>query len=324
VGSIVALDAQKGEVLAMVSRPGFDLNALSPKISQKTFDQISSEGGWLNRATQGLYPPGSSFKIVSSSAMLRRRVVHADTYADCNGSFAIGHRVFRCHYRRGHGRVRLTDALRVSCNVFIYQYALACGPEAIGDEAKRFHLHEPTGVDLPFETRHMIVPSPAWKQERMKEAWRPGDTANLSIGQGFLRVTPLQMACFIASFARNERTTRPTLTGGKPTGESVPAMEPQYHSAIVRGMEESVESGSCRYTRIDGIRIAGKSGTSQVPVKGGAQMSHVAWFVGFAPIESPKIAVAIAVEQTDLNETFWSSTKAVPIAKKIFEHAFRP
>jgi penicillin-binding protein 2 len=325
VGSIVVLDAQNGEVLAMASCPGFDLNALSPRISKKTFDQISAEGGWLNRATQGLYPPGSSFKIISSSAMLRRRVVHSDSYVDCHGSFAIGRRAFHCHYRRGHGRVNLTDALRVSCNVFTYQYALMCGPDAIGDEARRFHLHEPTGIDLPFETKHMIIPSPAWKKERVKDPWRPGDTANLSIGQGFVRVTPLQMACFVASFARNETTTRPTLTKrDRPIGESTVAMDPQYHSAIIRGMEESVESGSCRSMRIDGIRIAGKSGTAQVPVNGGTQMSHVAWLVGFAPIETPKIALAIAVEQTDLNETFWSSTKAVPIAKKIFEYALHP
>ncbi|MDR1665924.1 MAG: hypothetical protein LBR62_02675 [Puniceicoccales bacterium] len=324
-GAVVVLDVKTGEVLALASTPGFDLKALSPRIPKNVFDDVTRAGGWLNRALQGLYPPGSAFKIVTLSAMLRHRIVDENSYVDCSGSFPIGNRVFHCHYRSGHGSLNLIEAIRVSCNPFLYKYALRCGPSPLCEEAKRFHFHEPTNIDLPFETRHMMVPSRDWKKRHLCEDWMPGDTANLSIGQGFLRVTPLQMACFAASFGRNETLTRPFLKipeGPSPRVPQSQALDSTYYRELVRGMEASVESGSCRMTRLDGVRIAGKSSTSQVQVKGQSSFKHIAWFVGFAPVENPQIALSVMIEQTDLGEPFWGSKKAVPVARDIFSDVF--
>jgi penicillin-binding protein 2 len=222
--------------------------------------------------------------------------------------------------------LNLIEAIRVSCNPFLYKHALRCGPSPLCEEAKRFHLHEPTGIDLPFETKRMIVPSQDWKKRHLYEAWMPGDTANLSIGQGFLRVTPLQMACFAASFGRNETRTRPFLKIPERPPEKVsqpPALDTPYYRELVRGMEASVESGSCRMTRLDGVRIAGKSSTSQVQIKGQSSFKHIAWFIGFAPVENPQIALSVMIEQTHLEEPFWGSKRAVPVARDIFNDVFK-
>ncbi len=327
VGAVAVLDAQTGEVLAMVSKPDFNLNDLSPRIPKEVFERITQEGGWLNRATQGLYPPGSLFKLIETAALLRNKVVDKKSSAECTGSFRVGNRIFHCHNHSGHGLVHLMEAIRFSCNPFFYKYAMQCGPELICDEANRFHLNEPTGIDLPYETHRMLIPSPQWKKNHFYESWTQGDTANLAIGQGFLRVTPLQMACFAASLSREETFTRPTL---KKTENPVSAYVKQplglkkedYH-LLLGSMESSVEEGTSRFTYIKDIRIAGKSGTSQVKVKNSSHFKHIGWFIGFAPIEKPQIALAVMIEQTNINEIFWGAKEAVPVAKEVFDHCFK-
>ena len=212
-GAAVALDVNTGEVLVLASKPDYNLNDFSPHPNAATVADIEQRGAWLNRAVNGLYPPGSTFKLITTIAGLRVGAIDPDTStATCTGSMMIGARLFKCDNGDGdHGVVDLRDAITESCDIFFFTYGLKTGVEAIAGQARRFHLDTPTGIDLPGETRHMIIPDIAWKRRVQNDGWYPGDTANMSIGQGFIRVTPLQMACLAASIARNETTTVPTL-----------------------------------------------------------------------------------------------------------------
>ena len=210
-GAAIALDVQSGEVLTMASHPSYDLNDLSPFIPQTTFDAINERGAWLNRASQLSYPPGSTFKLITAIAGMRAGTIREDTEHNCQGAYPVGNRIFHCHARHGHGIVDTARAIEVSCNVFFYAEGLQMGIDVLSAEAERFGLNEQTGIELPYETHRLVVPTKTWKREQIGAGWVPGDTANTSIGQGFLLVTPLQMATVVASIARGETRTKPTL-----------------------------------------------------------------------------------------------------------------
>jgi penicillin-binding protein 2 len=321
-GAVIAVDVHTGEILALASKPDYDLNSLTPFIPQTVFQQIEAEGGWLNRAVQGLYPPGSTFKIISGIAGMRSGAVTPSTTSYCGGSYRVGGRNFPCHSRGGHGLVDLAGALRVSCNVYFYEHGLTTGIESIAAEARRFGLHQRTGIELPFEPGRMVVPDDAWKRRTQNDRWYPGDTANVSIGQGFLLVTPLQMAQFTASLARQETTTQLTLL------RRTPGLDPLQRTdnigltaaemaAVVNGMEQAVLNGTARFARLPDVRVAGKTGTAQIRIRGGTL--HLAWFAGFAPVEDPRIAVVVMVEGTDINDNYAGGTTAAPIAREVMK-----
>ncbi len=323
-GAAVALDIQSGEVLAILSHPTYDLNDLSPFIPRSIFEEINERGAWLNRALQLSYPPGSTFKIVSSIAGLRNGTIDATTTHDCRGIFPLSRRIFRCHSSYGHGEVDLPTALEKSCNIFFYTEGLDMGIDILSAEAKRFGLDQKTGIEVPFETSRLIIPTKEWKKEAGLGGWVPGDTANTAIGQGFLLQTPLQMATLIASIARNETRTRPTLralTYGQAMqvdhgGESI-GLTPDQKDLLWEGMERVVgPGGTGRLVQIDGFRIAGKTGTADFRAHG--KEVNLAWFIGFAPIENPKIAVAVMVEGTEESQTYQGGSTAGPVAKDIF------
>jgi penicillin-binding protein 2 len=320
-GAAVVIAVASGEVLALASKPDFDLNAVSPTLAPATKQQIDAEGGWLNRASQGLYPPGSSFKIFTALAGLRRGTLRPDDVVRCAGFYEVaGHR-FPCHYAAGHGDLKLRTALAQSCNVFAYRTGLAAGADALVSEARRFHFGEPTGIDLPAETRRMLVPDPAWKQADGRGGWTAGDTANFSIGQGFLRYSPLQAACAIASLARRETLTVPTLLhqpGRHPSGDRPPeplGLAERDYAALIDGMQAVILIGIGRDAQVPGVSMAGKSGTAQVRRKDG--MTNIAWFVAFAPVERPEIAVAVALEGDRPGEEFAGAAHAAPVVREI-------
>ena len=325
VGGLAAIDIASGEILALCSKPDYDLNELSPRMSTETFKRINDEGGWFNRAVNGLYPPGSTFKIVTSCAGLRTNTISPAELLTCNGYHPVGTRLFDCHDRKAHGQVDLRKALTVSCNVYYYQVGLEVGVDALAEEARRFHLDRPTGVELP-ETRRMNVPDPAWKKKTGAGGWNPGDTANMSIGQGALIFSPLQMSCMIASFARGESYTAPTLLhqpGRSPSGAQprVPLGLPEAsYQAIVDGLERVVGIGTAKTARIDGVRIAGKTGTAQIIKEG--QKLNIAWFVCFAPVEKPEIAIAIALEGGEPDAEYGGGRYAGPVAKAVLQEFF--
>ena len=323
-GAAIALDIHSGEVLALVSHPTYDLNDLSPFIPRKTFEAINQRRAWLNRAVQLSYPPGSTFKLITSIAGMRNGIIDADTSHDCQGMHRVGNRVFRCHSRYGHGETDLPAAIEGSCNVFYYTEGLKMGIDLLSAEAKRFGLDQRTGIEIPFETRRLVVPSKAWKKEKGIGGWVPGDTANTAIGQGFLLQTPLQMATVIASIARGETRTKPTLKAlsredamqVKHGGESI-GLTAEQTRLLWEGMERVVgPDGTGRLVQIDDFRIAGKTGTADFRAHG--QEMNLAWFIGFAPVENPQIAVAVMVEGTRESHTYHGGSTAGPVAKDMF------
>jgi len=320
-GAAVVIAVTSGEVLALASLPNFDLNAVSPRMTAATKQEIDAEGGWFNRATQGLYPPGSTFKIFTALAGLRHGSLHPDDVLPCNGYYDVGSRRFPCHHPQGHGDLTLRSALPHSCNVFAYQVGLATGPDHLAAEARRFHLGEPTGIDLPGETRRMLVPDPIWKEKQGFGPWTPGDTANFAIGQGYLLCSPLQAACAMASLARRETLTVPTLLhqpGRRPTGDR--AAEPLgltdgNYRALIEGLQAVILTGIGREAQVPGLTMAGKTGTTQVHRQDG--MHNIAWFVAFAPVENPQIAIAVALEGSRPGEEFAGGKYAAPVVREI-------
>ena len=321
-GAAVALDVRTGEVLALASKPDYNLEDTSPVISRAIFSEIESRGAWLNRAVQGLYPPGSTFKVITALAGLRRHSIVLDSDIECTGYFPVGrNRLMPCHGGHGHGHMTFPNSLTMSCNTFYYKYGIDTGIEAIAAEARRFGLDRPTGIELPFETRRMVIGDTEWKRKVHDQGWFPGDTANSSIGQGFLAVTPLQMACVTASFARGELRTTPTLLHdpNRPRQQADPiGITPEQYATMLRAMEDCTERGTAKVLQINKIpdlRIGGKTGTAQVRTPQGTL--NLAWFICFAPIEKPEIAVAVMIEGDTPGEEVGGGRIAAPVAQAI-------
>jgi penicillin-binding protein 2 len=323
-GAAIALDIETGEVLTLASHPNYDLNDLSPFIPQNTFNEINDAGAWLNRAVQLSYPPGSTFKLITAIAGLKSGLIDDTTSINCPGVYRVGNRIYHCHAKNGHGTVNLEKAIAASCNVFFYDIGLKLGIDKINAEAKHFKLDQHTGIELPFETKRIVIPSKSWKREIIGDGWTAGDTANTAIGQGFLLVTPLQMACTIASIARNETHTQPTLLAvprndlGNHLQSSLPTgLTSEQRNLLLKGMQGVTSSiGTGRLIHIEDLPIAGKTGTADFRAHG--KEVNLAWFVGFAPINDPKIAVAVMVEGTQESDDYHGGSTAGPIAKDLF------
>jgi len=330
-GAAVAMDVRTGEVLVMASKPGYDLNTFSPHLSTAAAADIEARKAWTNSALNGVYAPGSTFKIVvSTAALLGGAVTPEEIPADCEGSMMIGNRRFSCDNGLGrHGKVSLPEAITVSCDIYFWTVGLRTGVDAIAAQARRFHLDRPTAIELPGETRRMLVPDPAWKLHAHSEGWSLGDTANMSIGQGYLGVTPLEMACFASSFARDEVWTKPTLLHdtSRPAQHSErTGLSATQRAAILKGMLGCTTDpeGTARYLnlpafRVPGVDVAGKTGTAQIERPTGKV--DEAWFICFAPIDKPEIAVAIAVDGP-VGESFGGGQEASPIASAILKKYF--
>lgn len=330
VGTAVALDVRTGEVLVMASKPDYDLNLFVPRLSIAAAEEIKAKGAWFNQALSGLYPPGSTFKILTSIAGLQSAAIVPDRpITFCDGTVTIGGRTFYCDNGRGHhGHVTLADAIAHSCDVYYYEVASLTTPAGLAEEARKFHFGQRTGIELPGETGGSVVPDPKWKRERIKEPWYAGDTANFSIGQGYLLVTPLQMACFTASVARNELHTPPTLlhrSDGRRLRTSPIGLSAHERETIVNGMVGTTTHGTADVlTRLAayriGIPIAGKTGTAQKDVYEEGKFKgkiNIAWFICFAPAENPEIAIAVALEGDTIGETYGGGLNAAPVANTI-------
>lgn len=322
-GAVVAIEVKTKEVLVMLSKPDYNLSDFSPKISQEVYNKVNKSGAWLNRALQGIYPAGSPFKIVTSIAAFKANVMDEQVTCHCPGYLQVGNRKFPCLKRSGHGDIQLPKALAISCNVLFFDKALATGINAFSSEIKRLGFGQMTGVELPYESQITLVPTPEWKKKKRLGSWLGGDTANLSIGQGYLLVTPLQMACFTAAFANKKARITPTMIHKnlKPEHEDDLELPDIYYDKIVEGLELAVIEGSARRARVENVRVAAKTGTAQVKIKNGAM--DVVWCVAFAPVENPEIAVAVLVEESTEDDNFWGSRTAAPIAGKVLNAYFK-
>ncbi|MBK9989550.1 MAG: penicillin-binding protein 2 [Verrucomicrobia bacterium] len=323
----VVIDINTGEILALASNPDYDLNDFAPRLSTEKAKVITDNEAWMNRAISGAYPPGSTFKILTAVAGLHNGWLTPNSHFDCEGHIVVGRSDFPCHNRHVHGNIGIRDAIAKSCNVFFIHYGSQTGGEALAAEARRFHLDRPMGIELPHETRRMMIPDEVWKKKERGESWYPGDTANMAIGQGFVLVTPLQMASFTASIARGEVFTQPTLE--HQTNRTRQRTEPigfsrEQAAALRDGMEECIKTGTGKTLRINfkhpEIRVAGKSGTAQKRTAKGT--INYAWFISYAPAEKPEIAIAVMVEGDKADEEYGGGTYAAPVTGSILQEYF--
>jgi len=335
-GAIVALDPNSGEVLALASRPSFDPNVFATRITaEKWRDLVGGPSRPLtNRATQGQYPPGSTFKIVIGTAALEERVVGEPIC--CGGGLFFGRRFYRCWRKGGHGCLHFHMGLVQSCDVFFYEAGSRLGVDTIAAYARRYGLGRPTGLDIEPEEAGLI-PDSEWKQRRFGERWYAGETLSVAIGQGYVLTTPLQMASVMATVANGGTRYRPFVVkrvegpGGSITEfapevagklDVRPATLSSLRAALVDVVED--EHGTGRRAQIPGVEVAGKTGTAQAAGAGVAQggehgaperLRDHAWFVAYAPAAAATIAVAVLVE----NAGHHGGTVAAPMARLVIE-----
>ena len=289
-GAIVAMDVHTGAVLALASSPVYDNNPLAWGVSAREWNAVMNDPQrpMLNRAITGVYPPASTFKAFMSIASLEENSITQSTTVSCRGGLRFGSHLFKCWKHSGHGSLNVIGGLQHSCDVFFYQVGLRTGIEKLIKWGRKFHLGEPTGIDLPGESGGNIA-GPEWKMRRFNTAWSGGDTVNYSIGQGYMLMTPIQIARVYAAIANGGKMVTPHLNPkGYRTPENI-GLNPNKLEIVRRGLEAVVSRGTGSRAGRFGVHVAGKTGT--------AQNSHGddhALFAGYAPAEEPKY-VAVAV-----------------------------
>lgn len=340
-GSIVAIDPNNGEVLALASVPTFDPNLFINGISQKDYSMLRDDADrpLFNRALQGTYPPGSTIKPMVGVAGLIEGVITPGSRVFDPGFFRLQgqQHAFRCWNKRGHGSVDLKYAIQQSCDTYFYDLAYRMGIERFSSGMRQFGFGEKTGIDLPSEASG-LMPSKEWKEKRHKRSWFPGDTVNIGIGQGYWLATPLQLAHATTIMANRGVRLKPHVLRGVRTArnqeesilkpEPFPTIQakPNYWSLTIQGMENVMRPGGTARAAAVGAdyRIAGKTGTAQVfGLAGGKynagriakRLRDHALFVGFAPADNPKIAVAVIVE----NAMHGGGSTAAPLARKLMD-----
>ncbi len=328
-GAVVALDPASGEILAMVSRPAFDPNLFSSVIPESTWRALNEDPGHplLNRAIQSAYPPGSILKVLTAAAGLEAGVITPYTrFSPCTGALKYGDRWFRCWQPWGHGSLALVEALAQSCDVYFYQLGLKLGLDRWSDFMKSCHLGKALGVDLAGEVDGLAPDRNFFTDRYGRRNWGSGVILNLVIGQGENLMTPLQAASFMAAIGNGGTIYRPHLVGEIRSlrGKSLPR-KPEVIgqlpiaagnlTTLKRGLRAVVQnsSGTGRQAAVSGFEVAGKTGTAQNP-----HGEDHSWFAAFAPLDQPRIAIAVLVEQGG-----HGGSVAAPIAGRIMEAYLR-
>jgi len=339
-GSFVAIDIKTGEVLTMFSKPFYDPNDFVPKIAAAKWRELISDPQHplQNRVIQNKFSPGSTFKIVMALAALQEKKITHSTTFHCHGSQYIYNRTFRCWKSGGHGAVDLNKAIAQSCDVYFYNVGLRMDIDLIALYAKRLGLGSSVSIDLPNEASG-LVPSREWKRRVAKDKWYPGETISVAIGQGPLLVTALQLARLMAEVSRDGYRIQPHLINSVLDLDGKVLETPQYRQEQVQGIDpgnyEIVKNalwtvvngwGTGGKARIEGYDVCGKTGTVQVvgydrgsdlAKKQKEKFGDHAWFIGFAPLSDPQVAIAVFVEHGG-----HGSDAAAPIAKKVLETYF--
>lgn len=345
-GAAVVLDPRSGDVLTLVSTPAYDPNAFATGVDRATWAALTTDRlhPLQNRAIQGRYSPGSTFKIVVATAALEEGVVTPDEPVYCPGGATFYGRYFRCHLQRGHGWVNVRQALEKSCNVYFYTVGNRLGIDRLHKWADRLGLAGRSGIDLPNEIES-IVPSADWKKERTGEKWYAGETISVAIGQGQLSVTPMSLAVMIASVANGGTRVVPRLIKAvddglgwreipRPTNPFAPfLLTPTTVAAVHEGLWLAVNgAGTATRARIAGRDVAGKTGTAQVISIQGRERVRATdrdlrdhgWFVFFTPADRPEIAGVVFAEHAEhgyegatiarhIIETYYAERDGLPL-----------
>lgn len=343
VGAAVAIDPQTGKILAMVSTPSFDPNVFSSGISRKDWKEIVENPLNIlnNRAIQGLYPPASTFKPIHAVAALEEKVITPSTIIHSGPSFRYAGRDYRDWKESGHGNINVHRAIVESSDTFFYQVGLRMGIERLARYTKGFGFGSRTGIALLNE-KAGIVPSEEWKLAALKSRWYEGETISVSVGQGYMIVTPLQLADAYAAIANGGTLYTPKLiesitspsgkvikTFVQEEGRRLPVSEGTLRIVkdALRGVVHE-EGGTAHFLMASNLKIAGKTGTAQVArlikrTKYVESMAYKyrdhAWFAGYAPYDDPRIAVVVLVEHGG-----FGASAAAPVAREIFKAYLAP
>ena len=330
--AVVVLDPNNGQILAMASVPSYDPNKFIPAISARDWAALKdADADPLTNRAISAFAPGSTYKIATSLAGLTKGL--AKSVYTCNGGVTYGNTYMRCWIQSEHGGTHgpqtLTEAIKNSCDAFFYQYGNAAGIDAIDAVGKTLGLGEATGIELTNEASG-ILPSPTWLRSSHDERWSQGQTANASIGQGYVLATPLQMAMVAATVANDGVSYQPSLVHQiqEPDGTSVRRPEkirgdlkemnnltPDQLEIVRKGMWRVVnDSGTGGRAKVPGVVVAGKTGTAQAWTDG--EKDDNAWFIAFAPYDHPKLALAVIVQGGNAG-----GEVAAPIAAKIIEES---
>jgi penicillin-binding protein 2 len=331
-GAVVVMDPRNGDVLAMTSSPAYALDQFTGNLDREDWIRLVRDPltPLMNRALQSQYAPGSIFKIVVAAAGLQEGVLTPGDRTYCNGEFHLGGWTFKDWKEGGHGHVDLRASLVHSCNIFYYQAGLKIGPEPIVRYARAFGFGAPPGTDLASE-KGGLIPSPSGPRRRPGRAWQAGDTINISIGQGALLVTPMQVARMMAAVANGGVLWKPRLververadgtlaysTSSKMTGQVdlSPVVWAFLRNALVGVVNDG---GTGAAARMPGVLIAGKTGTAQSIAKSvAAKGQDHAWFASFAPADDPQVVVVVLVERGGKG-----GQVAAPIARQIYQAIF--
>ena len=338
-GAAVVMNVYNGEVLAFVSNPTFDPSLFAGRIPADIWKGYLEDKRHPleNKALSGQYPPGSTFKMVTALAGLEAGVINENTSVYCDGAYEMGSSKFRCWSKSGHGSVNLRKSLKESCDVYYYQLGEKLGVDRIAAIAERFMLGRELGIGLQHEKKGLI-PTVAWKLKRFGKKWFPGETLPVAIGQGYVLMTPIQLVSMVATVANEGTIYRPHLVkrvvdpDGKTVKEFSPevlgttGISPASFKKVKQGLFAVVNDpgGTGANARLWDVKVAGKTGTSQVVKLGEDRKKAVAYqykdhglFVAFAPFDKPEIAVAVVVEHGG-----GGGAVAAPIAGKILRSYF--
>lgn len=317
-GAVVVVDVRDGGVLAMASTPSFDPNKFARGLTPDQWKSIEMDADYplINRCTQATYPPGSTFKLLTSIAALEEDVISPDEKpVNCVGHYVLGVRSFGCWKETGHGRLNMYEALAQSCSVYFYYVGRLLGVEKLTAWAKRLGLAEPTGIDVP-EERNNFVPGPEWYDEKYGVGgWTEGLVLNLAIGQGELLVTPLKLSTLAMAFAGSGRWKTPHVAEGAPSEWREWDVSPRTMETIRRSMYRTVQGdhGSGRLAAVDGVAVGGKTGTAQNP-----HGEDHSIFIGFAPWDDPRVAIAVYLENAG-----HGGQRAAPLAGAVLNRYFK-
>jgi len=325
-GAVVAFNPSTGEVLAMVSRPTFDPNKFTGRISRADWNEIAGDPHkpLMNRAIQAQLAPGSTFKPIMAIAGLESGVVDDETQFHCPGGASFYGHYFACHLKHGHGTIELHRAITQSCDVYFYNVANRLGIDRIAQYAELAGVGHKTGIDLPNETAG-TMPSTRWKMRMFRQKWYAGETISVGIGQGAVTVSPLQILAALSGLGAGAKWYKPHMIQGEaPVLLRQGTFNPENLQSVISGMYGVVnEGGTGRAGQLPGIKVCGKTGTAQVGstdlTKGAklkSALANNAWFVGFAPMNSPEIAVVA------LFENGVESYNAVPIVRDVLKAYF--
>ncbi|MCW8850523.1 MAG: penicillin-binding transpeptidase domain-containing protein, partial [Melioribacteraceae bacterium] len=320
-GSLVAIEPSTGEILAYVSAPEYNLEEFASVTSTEIMNKYRTDPNkpLFDRASNSIYPPGSTYKMLAGLIGLQEGIITKNYTINCKGGFKFGDRFFKCH--GSHGTTNIVQAIEHSCNTYFYQLILNIGLDRWAKYCRMFGFGNKTGFDLGDDAKGIVPDSEYYNKVFGKNKWGRGNLVSLGIGQGELSVTTLQLAQYTALLANFGKTKTPHIAKGYSEGfnnkyypftfnEKTVQISDENFDIIREGMFKVVNgSGTATHIRLPNIEISGKTGTSQNP-----HGKDHALFIGFAPFDNPKIAVAVIVENVG-----FGGTHAAPIAQKVIK-----